>query len=135
MLLGLTEEEQMSNEIEALENELNEQILAGKGMEAFEKLYADDVEMQENQDERRRGKDACRAYEEQYFSNIAEFHGAKLGGVAVSGDRSFSEWSFDATFKDGTRMANDQVAARTWRDGKVVCERFFYTPHVVTSES
>jgi len=120
----------MSQNIRALEEELNQMILSGQALDAFEKLYADDVVMQENQDEPRRGKDTNRSYEQQFFGNIAEFHGAKLGGVAVSGDRSFSEWTFDVTFKDGVRMTNDQVSARTWRDGQVVFERFYYTPNV-----
>ena len=50
--------------------------------------------------------------------------GNRLEGV--EGDRSFSEWIFDVTFKDGTRMRNEQVAARRWKDGKVVHERFYY---------
>ena len=120
----------MTQNIQALEEELNQMILSGQAMDAFEKLYADDVVMQENQDEPRRGKDTNRVYEQAFFGNIAEFHGAKLGGVAVNGDRSFSEWTFDVTFKDGARMTNDQVTARTWRDGQVVFERFYYTPNV-----
>lgn len=120
----------MSQNIVALEAELNQMILSGQALEAFEKFYADDIVMQENQDEPRKGKAANRAYEEQFFGSIAEFHGAKLGGVAVSGDRSFSEWTFDCTFEGGVRMTNDQVTARTWKDGQVVFERFYYTPNL-----
>lgn len=120
----------MSNTREG-ETALNTMILEGQGMEAFEKYYADQCVMQENVDEPRVGKDACRAYEETFFGNIAEFHGAELHHSAVDGERSFSEWTFDVTFKDGTRMRNRQIAARTWQDGKVIEERFFYKPNVV----
>lgn len=121
----------MSNDVSALENELNQMILQGKGMEAFEKFYAEDVAMQENREAPRKGKAAARDYEMQFFGNVAEFHGATLGAVVVGADHSFSEWTFDVTFKDGSRMTNDQVAARTWRDGQVVFERFYYQPNVV----
>lgn len=115
------------------EQDLNTMILAGEAMEAFEKHYADDCVMQENTDEQRVGKDACRDYEIAFFGNVAEFHGAELLASAVDGERSYSEWIFDCTFRDGSRMRNTQVAARTWRDGKVIKEQFFYTPNVVAS--
>ena len=116
----------MSNEIASLERELNQMIAAGQAMEAFERFYADDVVMQENTEPPREGKDACRKYEEEFFGNVAEFHEGSLHGSTAQGDRSYSEWIFDVTLKDGTRMRNHQVAARTWRDGKVVRERFYY---------
>ena len=115
----------MSNVAE-LEKELNEMVASGQAMEAFEKFYADDVVMQENSQDPRVGKAACRAYEEEFFGNVAEFHEGSFHGGATEGDRSYSEWIFDVTFKDGTRMRNSQVAARKWKDGKVVHERFFY---------
>ena len=73
-----------------LDNQLNQDILAGKAMEAFEANYADDVVMQENSDEPRRGKDANREVEMQFFSSVEEFHGAKLLSSAVNGDVTFS---------------------------------------------
>ena len=123
----------MSNDVRALENELNQMILQGKAMDAFEKFYAEDVAMQENRDAPRKGKAAARDYEMMFFGNIEQFHGASLGAVAVDGDRSFSEWTFDVTFKDGSRMTNDQVAVRTWKGGQVVFERFYYQPNIVKS--
>ena len=113
------------------EADLNRMILEGQGMDAFEKYYGDNCVMQENTEEPRVGKDACRAYEEQFFGNITEFHGAQLHCSAVDGDRSFSEWTFDMSFKGGNRMRNTQVASRTWKDGKIVKEQFFYKPNIV----
>ena len=117
----------MSNVAE-LERELNDMIASGQAMEAFEKFYADDVVMQENQQEPRVGKEACRAYEVSFFGNVAEFHEGSFHGSATEGTRSFSEWVFDVTLKDGTRVRNHQIAARRWKDGQVVEERFFYGP-------
>lgn len=49
----------MSKNIAELERELNELIVSGQALEAFDRFYDDDVVMQENQQEPRVGKDAC----------------------------------------------------------------------------
>jgi ketosteroid isomerase-like protein len=110
----------------ALDQTLNDMVLNGKALEAFERFYADDVTMQENSDEPRVGKEANRKAEEEFFSSLAEFHEGKVLASAVNGDTSFSEWFVDVTFKNGHRYKLAQVAVRKWKDGKVVHERFFY---------
>ena len=116
----------MSNQdVIVLDAELNHMILSGKALEGFEKFYAEEVVMQEGIGATRKGKVANRKYEEQFFASIAEFHGAELLGAAAQGDRSYSEWSFDVTLKNGTRNKSTQVAARKWKDGKIVWERFY----------
>ncbi len=112
--------------IAELDSQLNQDILSGKALEAFEQYYADDVVMQENSEEPRKGKEVNRKFEQQFFENVEEFHGAKLLASAVSGDTSFSEWEFDITFKQGGRVKMSEVAVRKWKDGKVAFERFYY---------
>lgn len=108
-----------------LDAELNQMILAGNALEAFERFYSDEIVMQEGISTPREGKDANREYEQQFFAAIAEFHGAELHASSASDNCSHSEWTFDVTLKDGTRSTNTQVAARKWRDGQVVWERFY----------
>ena len=115
----------MSN-VATLDKELNDMILGGKAIEAFEKFYAGDVEMRENADTPVRGKDANRKREEEFFSSIQEFHGAELVGSAVTGDTSFSEWMWDVTLKGVGRIKMEQTAVRRWKDGQVATERFYY---------
>jgi ketosteroid isomerase-like protein len=110
----------------ALDAQLNEMILAGRALEAFEKFYADDVVMQENSEEPRVGKDANRKAEEEFFAGVAEWHDGKLIASAISGDTSFSQWYIDISFKNGVRAKTSQVAVRKWKNGKIVHERFFY---------
>jgi ketosteroid isomerase-like protein len=109
-----------------LDQQLNQQILSGDVMGAFEKFYADDVVMQENVDAPRTGKDINRKAEQDFFDSLEQFHSAKLLGSAVNGDVSYSEWEYDMTFKGGKRVQLTQVAARRWKNGKVVHERFYY---------
>jgi ketosteroid isomerase-like protein len=109
-----------------LDQTLNDMVLSGKALEAFEKYYADDVVMQENSEEPRAGKEANRKAEEEFFASLQEFHEGKALASAVNGDTSFSEWFMDVTFKNGYRMKMAQVAVRKWKEGKVIHERFFY---------
>jgi len=113
-------------DIAAVDAQLNEMILTGRALEAFEQFYADDVVMQENSEEPRVGKDVNRKAEEEFFAGVAEWHEGKLLASAINGDTSFSEWYMDISFKNGVRAKASQVAVRKWKNGKVVHERFFY---------
>ena len=108
------------------DQQLNQQILAGDALGAFEKFYADDVVMQENEEEPRRGKAVNRKFEQDFFASVEQVHGFKVLASAVNGDISFSEWEADITFKGGQRVKMSQVAVRRWNNGKVVRERFYY---------
>ena len=110
----------------ALDRQVNEMILTGKAMDAFEKFYADEVVMQENSEEPRVGKDLNRKFEQEFFAQVAEWHDGQLLASAVNGDTSFSQWYMDISLTTGVRMKSSQVAVRKWKDGKIVQERFFY---------
>lgn len=112
--------------VQELDNALNQQVLAGDIMGAFEKYYAEDVVMQENSTEPFVGKAVNREREQQFVNSVAAFHGASVLSSAVNGDTSFSEWEMDVTFQGGARYKLAQVAVRTWKDGLVVRERFYY---------
>jgi hypothetical protein len=114
------------SELEQLDSDLNDMILRGQPLEAFEKYYADDVVMQENSEEPRVGKDTNRRYEEKFFGSMKEFHGAELRASAVGDGVSFSEWTFDVTFQDGNRVKIEQALRRTWNGKKVTRERFYH---------
>ncbi len=109
-----------------LDAALNQAVLEGKAMEAFEQYYADDVVMQENNDPPTAGKDPNRERELAFFHSVAEFHRARMLASAVNGDVTFSEWELDFTLKNGARVLLAQVAVRRWKDGRVVAERFYY---------
>lgn len=110
-----------------LDAKLNEMILAGKALDAFEELYGDDVVMQENAEAPTAGKEANRKRELEFFGSVEEFHGAKMHGSAVNGSRSYSDWEYDITFRGGGRVLMSQAVVREWKDGKVVFERFYYS--------
>ncbi|MEJ0001842.1 MAG: nuclear transport factor 2 family protein [bacterium] len=103
-----------------LAEDLAKMVSEGKILEAFEKYYAEDVVMQENEDAPRVGKETNRGYEKAFVEGITEFHDGKVLGVAVGEDYSTIESSMDVTHKDYGRIARSQVAVQHWKDGKVV---------------
>lgn len=109
-----------------LDAELNQKVLSGQALEAFEEFYAEDVIMIEGNGERHEGKDANRTREQEFFASVEEVHAFELLGSATSGNRSYSEWLMDVTLKGMGRVKMEQAAVRDWRDGKVVKERFYY---------
>src|SRR5712671_1799037 len=111
-----------STDVKTLDDQLNQQILAGSIMEAFDRFYADDVIMQENTDAPKVGKETCRQAERAFLDAAEQIHGGRLLGSAVNGDVSYSEWEFDVTFKGAGRTKTTQVAARRWKNGHVVHE-------------
>lgn len=107
---------------------LNSQILKGDILGAFDNFYADDVVMQDNNNEPRKGKQECRQYEEQFVNNLQDVHDVKVEKVAVNevDNTAMVEWLFDMTFKNGERDRRHQVAVQEWKDGKIIGEKFYY---------
>jgi len=113
-------------DLKAKIDDLNNLILSGKAMDAFEKYYHNDVVMQENSAEPCVGKDANRQREIEFFGSITEFRGASVNAVAVGEDVTMVEWSYDYTHKDWGVRNYTQIAVQRWKDGQIISERFFY---------
>ena len=116
----------MNTSLEKNIHELNQLVLVGKALEAFDKFYADDVIMQENSAAPILGKAANRAREVDFFAAITEFRGAKVLSVGSSIDKTYVEWAFDYTHRDWGVRTYIQVAVQTWKNGKIVYEHFYY---------
>ena len=116
----------MNSILEKKIRELNQMVLAGKALEAFDQFYADEVVMQENAAAPVSGKAANRAREVEFFSSITDFRGAQVLSVGCSDDKTYVEWTFDYTHKDWGVRKYQQVAVQTWKNGKIIHERFYY---------
>ena len=115
-----------TSNLAVLDQKVNEAILTGKAMEAFDEFYADGVVMQDNADEPWVGKEFNREREIKFFGSIETLHELKLVSSAVGDDISYGEWIFDLTFKGGFNARLEQVAVRRWLNGKIIHERFYY---------
>jgi hypothetical protein len=115
------------SDLNARDQELNDMILQGKILPAFDKFYADDIVMEEDGDERV-GKDTNREYEEHFVGAFEEFHSAEIKARGVDEDNNvtFSEWENDMTLEGVGRVQQKQVTVRTWNDeGQVTHEKFY----------
>lgn len=110
---------------------LNSMVLEGKTMEAMNEFYADDVVMAENDSEPTVGL-AANLEREQAFVDNTTWYGAEVKNIVVDGDTSMVQWWLDFhNVLYGPRLAFTQVAVQRWRDGKIVDERFYYSPQPV----
>jgi hypothetical protein len=107
-------------------NDLNSLVINGKLMDAFDKYYHDEIEMQENNNPGVKGKDFHRKRELEFLSNVTDFRSASVEGLAVNGDTSFVIWSYDYTHKEWGVRKYTQVSVQHWKDGKIIKEQFFY---------
>jgi len=107
--------------------EMNQMILTGKQMDAFEKYYHEDVVMQENSKSPTIGKAANREREIQGLQMVEAFYGAEVKAVTVGDNVTMVEWEMDVTYKGAPRMKICQVAVQRWKDGQIINERFYYS--------
>lgn len=114
------------SDLRTLVDQLNQMVMEGKVLEAFEKFYGDDVVMQDNDYPVRVGKDVNRQYEEGFVNGLTEFRSAKVLNTLVSDGIVATEWWYDFTHKDYGTRAYKQLSVQRWKDGKIVEEKFYY---------
>lgn len=107
-------------------DELNELVLKGKALEAFEKYYHDEVVMQENENPPTIGKEANRQREREFYLSVTEFRSAKPLKITVGENTSMVQWQYDYTHRDWGVRNYTQVSVQDWRDGRIIREQFFY---------
>ena len=107
-------------------NHLNDLVLQGKAMEAFEMYYHEDVAMQENDNPPTIGKKANRQRELEFLSNISEFRGAKPLKITIGDGVSMVEWHYDYTHKEWGPRNYTQISVQEWKEGKIIKEKFYY---------
>ena len=117
-----------SSDLAARVRDLVSYIQNGRIIEAMNEFYADDVRMQENNNPPTVGLAANVERERQFVNSVRQWKGFTVEAVAVDANRSKtlvqSTLEFDGV--DGKNYRSDQVAVQTWRDGKIVHEKFYY---------
>jgi len=106
----------------------------GKGMEAIETLYSDNIVSIEvmgspEMPARMEGIEAIRGKSEWWYANH-EVHGGEVIGPFPHGDQFVTYMKYDITPKvgpmAGKRVNMEEAGLYTVKDGKVVQEQFFY---------
>jgi hypothetical protein len=107
-------------------DDLNDLVLQGRPLEAFEKYYHDEVVMQENENVPTIGKQANLQREKEFYSSLVEFRSAKPLKITVGENVSMVQWQYDYTHKEWGVRNYTQVSVQEWKDGKIIREQFFY---------
>ena len=107
-------------------NHLNQLVLEGKMLDAFDLYYHDAVAMQENTMPATVGKTANRERELEFLNNITDFRGAKVLSLAAGDNVSYVTWHYDYSHKEWGEKNYTQVSVQHWDNGKIIKEHFFY---------
>jgi hypothetical protein len=114
------------NTLEQKIKELNQLVLSGKSLEAFDKFYHNDVVMQENEMAPTVGKAANLQREKEFYGNVTDFRGAEMKGLAIGDNMTTVIWRYDYTHKEWGVKKYTQVSVQHWSDGLIIREQFFY---------
>lgn len=104
--------------------------------ETYEHFYDENVVVQENLEPPRVGRALSIDRQKKMNANVKEIHHFKIGAVLVDGfsearpldGHSVIEMHLEITTLDGYRIRIEELGLQTWRDGRIVHERFFYDP-------
>lgn len=104
--------------------------------ESYERFYDENVIVQENLQAPRVGRALSIERQKRMNANVQEVHEVKIGAVLVDGftdshpldGHSVIELHLDLTTADGYRIRIEELGLQTWKDGRIIHERFFYDP-------
>lgn len=94
----------------------------------YERFYDENVVVQENLQTPRVGRAISIDRQQRMNANVKEVHEFKIGAVLVDGDRSVIEMHLELTTVDGYRIRLEEVGMQTWKNERIIHERYFYDP-------
>ena len=109
-------------------NELVTYIQSGRIVEAMTEFYADNATMRENNNPPTVGLAANIEREKQFVAYVKQWKSLNVEAVAIDAERgkTLLQSNFEFEAVDGKTMKYDQVSVQTWKDGKIVDEKFYY---------
>lgn len=103
-------------------------VLSNDHVGAIERWYVEDAWTQENQGERRVGRERLAGGERRVLAGVAAVTTELLAPPVVDGDQVAIRWRFTFTRADGAVLAMEEVAWQVWRGERIESETFFYDP-------
>ncbi|MBC7904602.1 MAG: nuclear transport factor 2 family protein [Gemmatimonadaceae bacterium] len=114
-------EEQIQNSVE----EIVALALSGKGAEAWDKYYHNEIEKVDLDGVSIKTKENVLKANHALLSNITEVRTYAHAGSVVKGARSFIVWDVDFDVTGVGIIKTTEVCIQDWVDGKIIRERFF----------
>ena len=115
-----------TNELQTALTDLHALLAKGMFLEAMEKYLDDDVVMQEGEGDLKRGKKFNMDLEAKVLEGVGAFGGYSVSNVGFGENTTFYEAVMEYTQTDGKEVRVVQCVVDTWRDGKIVSERFYH---------
>jgi hypothetical protein len=112
-------------QIQSFVEEIVSLALSGKGGEAWEKFYHQDVEKIDLDGVSIKSKEKVLEANHSLLANITQVRTYAHGGTLVKGNRSFIVWDVDFDVKGLGTIKTTEVCIQDWQDGKIIKERFF----------
>jgi hypothetical protein len=94
----------------------------------YERFYDENVVVRENLQPPRVGRAMSIDRQQRMNANIKEVHDFQIVSVLVDGDRSAIEMHLEVTTVDGYRIRLEEVGIQTWKNERIIHERYFYDP-------
>ena len=101
-------------------------LLQGQEIEALEKFYDPEVEVQENDQDPIRGKENAIQARKAFLSEVKEITSVKPLKVAVGEKTTMVEWQLAYQLNGGSERKYTQVAIQEWKNGQIVKEKFYF---------
>jgi len=102
-------------------------IEACKFLEAIPLFYAEDMVAQENGEPPRIGRQAQVENETRALARV-RFEESRAVSYVLDGDRVAIHYLVRMKAADGRIFRMEEIAYQTWRDDRIVNERYFYDP-------
>ncbi|MEY5049615.1 MAG: hypothetical protein RLZZ175_2974 [Bacteroidota bacterium] len=108
-------------------NTLNQLIISGDTVKAMEMFYSENIEMQENEETPRKGKNKCIEIEVENLKKVQNVESILIN-QAIDEEKNvvFSEWKFIYTNNDNNIFSLTEVSVQQWLNGQIVKEKFYY---------
>jgi len=101
-------------------------IRRGKIIEAMNEFYDKDTVMQDNANPPTKGLAANIEREKQFISGVKEWRGFNVTAQGAGDNVTFYESTTDFITTNDQPMHLEEVSVATWKNGKIVHERFYY---------
>jgi ketosteroid isomerase-like protein len=105
---------------------LHDHIRNGKIIEAMNEYYDKDAVMQDNANPPTKGLAANIEREKQFMNGVKEWKGFNVTASAAGDNVTFYECTMEFIATNGQLVRMEQVSVATWRNGKIIHERFYY---------
>lgn len=107
-------------------DELLSYLRAGRVLDAMQEFYADNVTMEEP-GQSTHGLEANVEREKKWMSSMKEMRNFQVPRHVSGPNTAMYECSIEWIDTEGKDHRMEQVAVQTWKNGKIVHERFYYS--------